>query len=97
MPAPARKRTTRSGRLGSRLDEPTRRLIERAAELEHRKVSDFCVSAIADAARRAIADHETLTLSDRDRDAFFATLVTPPAAHERLARAFKEHERRIAR
>lgn len=41
----------RAERLGFRLDEQTKELIERAAHLERRKVSDFCVTALADAAR----------------------------------------------
>jgi uncharacterized protein (DUF1778 family) len=86
----------RGERLGFRLDEETKALIERAAQLEHRKVTDFCVTALADAARRTIAEHETLRLSTRDRQVFFDTLVNPPAPSERLARALAEHSRRIA-
>jgi uncharacterized protein (DUF1778 family) len=50
-------------RLGFRLDEATKDLIERAAHLSRRKVSEFCVTALADTARRTIAEHETLVLS----------------------------------
>ena len=70
-----KERITRDDRLGFRLDEQTKALIERAAQLERRKVSDFCVSAISDAARRTIAQHETLLLSERDRTAFFQALL----------------------
>jgi uncharacterized protein (DUF1778 family) len=82
-------------RLGFRLDEQTKGLIERAAHLESRKVTDFCVAALTDAARRTIAAHETLVLSDLDRKVFFDTLMSPPQASERLVRALKEHKRRI--
>lgn len=83
-------------RLGFRLDEDTKGLIERAARLSRRKVSEFCVTALADTARRTIAEHETLTLSGRDRKAFFDALVNPPAPSERLRRALAEHKRRVA-
>jgi len=83
-------------RLGFRLDEETKDLIERAARLSRRKVSDFCVTALADIARRTIAEHETLVLSDRDRKAFFDALVNPPEPSERLIRALAEHKRRVA-
>ncbi len=83
-------------RLGFRLDEETKDLIERAAYLSRRKVSDFCVTALADTARRTIAEHETLALSDRDRAAFFDALINPPELSERLARALAEHKRRVA-
>jgi uncharacterized protein (DUF1778 family) len=59
-------RITRDDRLGFRLDEQTKRLIERAAQLDRRKVSDYCLTAITDAARRTIAEHETLTLEFGD-------------------------------
>ena len=91
-----KERIARVDRLGFRLDEQTKALIERAAQLERRKVSDFCVSAMADAARRTIAEHETLWLSERDRIAFFAALENPPEANERLVRAFADHAQRVA-
>jgi uncharacterized protein (DUF1778 family) len=83
-------------RLGFRLDEQAKDLIERAAHLSRRKVSDFCVTALTDAARRTIAEHETLVLSERDRKAFFDALVDPPEPGERLVRALKEHKHRVA-
>jgi uncharacterized protein (DUF1778 family) len=86
---------TRPDRLGFRLDEQTKGLIERAALLERRKVSEYCLTAIADAARRTIAEHETLVLSERDREAFFAALINPPALNDRLQRALTEHGRRV--
>ena len=91
----ARHRPPREERLGFRVDEPTKALIERAAQLERRKLTDFCMSALTEAARRTIAAHETLVLSDRDREVFFEALVHPPEPHERLRRAFAEHKRRI--
>ncbi len=90
-------RQLRDGRLGFRVDEATKALIERAAQLEHRKVTDFCVTTLADAARRTIAEHEMLILSERDRDVFFNALIDHPAPNERLSRAFADHKNRIAR
>ncbi len=53
------------------------------------------MTALTEAARKTIAEHETLVLSERDRAVFFDTLVNPPASNERLQRAFTEHKRRI--
>ena len=83
-------------RLELRLDEGTNDLIERAAHLSRRKVSEFCVTALTDTARRTIAEHETLILSDRDRAAFFDALVNPPEPSERVARALAGRKRRVA-
>ncbi len=93
---PKREHHLREARLGLRVDKPTKALIERAARLERRKLTDFCMTALTDAARRTIAEHETLVLSDRDRAVFFEALVNPPAPSERLQRAFVEHKRRVA-
>ena len=82
-------------RLGFRLDEETKDLIKRAAHLSRRKVSDFCVNALVDVARRTIAEHETLALSDRDRKAFFDALINQPEPSARLRRALVEHKGRV--
>lgn len=88
-------RWLRAGRLGFRVDAPTKALVERAAMLDRRKLTDYCITAIIEAARRTIAEHETLVLSARDRAVFFDALVKPPEPNERLRRAFSEHRRRI--
>lgn len=88
--------TARVERLGFRVDEHTKELIERAAHLERRKLTDYCLTALTEAARRTIAEHETLTLSELDRKAFFDALINPPEPAERLKRAMVEHKRRIA-
>jgi uncharacterized protein (DUF1778 family) len=83
-------------RLQFRVDEQTKDLIERAAHLSGRKVSDFCVTSLTETARRTIAEHETLVLSEGDREAFFDALVNPPKPSERLKRALAEHKGRVA-
>ena len=86
----------RAERLGFRVDQETKALIERAANFERRKVTEFCVTTLASAARRTIAEHETLVLSEEERRAFFDLLINPPQPSKRLARAFAEHKRRVA-
>lgn len=62
-----------------------------------RTLTGLCVTALTEAARRTIAEHETIALSERDRVVFFDTLANPPAPNERLQRAFEERERRVLR
>lgn len=97
MAATKQDRRLSEERLGFRVHEPTKALIERAAQLERRKLTDFCMTALTEAARRTIAEHETIMLSDRDRAVFFDTLVNPRDQNERLQRAFAEHQRRVVR
>jgi uncharacterized protein (DUF1778 family) len=86
---------SRVERLGFRLDMETKDLIERAAYLSRRKVSDFCVTALTETARRTISEHETLSLSDADREMFFEALIDPPKPSARLARAIAAHKQRV--
>lgn len=87
----------REERLGFRVDAATKALIERAAGLERRKLTDFCITVLTDAARRTIEEHDRLCLSEDDREAFFRALIDPPPANERLERAFAENRRRVIR
>ena len=87
---------TRAERLGFRVDDRTKALVERAARLERRNLTDYCLTALTEAAQRTIERHGTLALSERDRQAFFEALINPPEPNERLKRAFKEHRRRVA-
>jgi uncharacterized protein (DUF1778 family) len=95
--AAARKESrARESRLGFRVDVQTKRLVARAAELEQRSLTDFCLTALAEAARNIITRHEMLDLSERDRQIFFRTLINPPKPNARLKRAFKAVRERIA-
>jgi uncharacterized protein (DUF1778 family) len=87
------ERRARGARLGFRVDAETKRQLEHAAALERRSLTDFCLTALAQATRETITRHESLTLSERDREVFFAALIHPPQPHERLRRAFEAAER----
>jgi len=50
---------------------------------------------LADTARRIISEHETILLSENDRQVFFDTLINPPKPNERLIRALEQHKLRI--
>ena len=93
--AERRGRQRRDTRLGFRLDAETKSLLERAAELERRSVTDYCLAALVKATQETIARHESLNLSERDREAFFDVLMNPPEPNERLRRAFKAADEMI--
>jgi len=95
-PVSPEKRRNRGSRLGFRVDSQTKKLVERAAALERRSLTDFCLTALTQATHAAIARHETFLLSDRDREIFFDTLVHPPKPNARLRRAFRSARERIA-
>jgi len=92
----SKERRARAARLGIRVDGRTKEIVARAAELERRSLTDFCLTALTEAARRTIARHETLVLSERDRQIFFDALIHPPKPNARLRRAFKIERERLA-
>jgi uncharacterized protein (DUF1778 family) len=85
-------RRIRGTRLGFRLDTETKKQVEHAAALERRSLTDFCLSALAQATRETIMRHESLVLSERDREVFFDALVHAPKPNQRLRRAFRSAE-----
>jgi uncharacterized protein (DUF1778 family) len=91
------ERRTRSTRLGFRVDAETKGLVERAAALERRSLTDFCLTALTEATRETITRYESLVLSERDRAAFFDALIHAPKANARLRRAFRSAEERVLR
>lgn len=75
---------TRSERLEARVTTEQKILIEHAAALQGRTVTDFVLTSVQDAARRAIEDHQRLDLSVRDSQAFVEALLNPQPVNDRL-------------
>ena len=89
------ERRRRGTRLGFRVDTENKRLVEHAAALERRSLTDFCLTALTQATREAITRHESLAFSERDREVFFDALVRAPKPNARLRRAFRLAEERV--
>jgi uncharacterized protein (DUF1778 family) len=69
-------------------------LIERAASLQGRTVTDFVLTSVQDAARRAIEEHSQLTLSMRDSEAFVHALLNPEPVNDRLRDTVRRYRAR---
>ncbi len=74
----------RAERLEARVTAEQKSLIERAAALQGRTVTDFVLTSVQDAARRAIDEHHQLALSVRDSEAFVDALLNPQPVNDRL-------------
>lgn len=74
----------RAQRLETRVTAEQKLLIERAAALQGRTVTDFVLTSVQDAARRAIEAHQQLELYVRDSDAFVEALLNPKPVNDRL-------------
>ncbi len=87
---PARDRT-RAQRLEARVTAEQKTLIERAAALQGRTVTDFVLTSVQDAARRAIDEHRQLQLSVRDSQAFVEALLNPKPVNDRLRETVRRY------
>jgi len=74
----------RGERLETRLTADQKSLIERAAALQGRTVTDFVLASVQEAARRAIDEHQRIDLSVRDSEAFVEAFLNPQPVNERL-------------
>ncbi|MDE2361116.1 MAG: DUF1778 domain-containing protein [Hyphomicrobiales bacterium] len=79
---PAARR--RGERLEARVTAEQKALIEHAAALEGRSITDFVLASVQDAAKRAIAEHEVIQLSVRDSKAFVEALLNPREPGDRM-------------
>ena len=75
----------------ARITEDQKALIQRAAELEGRSVTDYVVSSVQDAARRTVEAHEVMMLSAAQSRAFVDALLDPPPVGERLRDSVRRH------
>ena len=84
----------RGERLETRVTADQKRLIEHAAALQGRSVTDFVLTSLQDAARRAIEEDQHLELSVRGSQAFVQALVEPQPINERLRDTIRRYRKR---
>lgn len=77
-----------TARLEARISTDLHAMLKRAAELQGRTMTDFVVSAVQDAAQRAIEQAEVIRLSLADQECFAQVLLAPPPPSPALKRAF---------
>lgn len=85
--------TTTTARLEARISLDLHSMLKRASELQGRTMTDFVVSAVQDAAQRAIEQAEIIRLSRADQESFAQALLTPPKPVAALDRAFSRRGR----
>lgn len=84
----------RGERLETRVTAEQKKLIERAAALQGRTVTDFVLTSVQDAARRAIEEHSQLALSVRDSEALVDALLNPKPVNDRLRETVRRYRER---
>ena len=81
--------TNDSSRINLRASPEAKAMIERATALMGTTVSAFMIQNAYEAAQKLVAEWETITLSDCDRDAFLAALENPPEPNAVLKRLMR--------
>jgi len=77
------------------MPESVHLLLQRAAALQGRTLSDFVVSSAREAAEEAIARHEIIQLSSLDQQRFADALLNPPPLAEAMLDAAADHDRLV--
>jgi uncharacterized protein (DUF1778 family) len=72
-------------------------LLSRAASYCGMSLTSFLVSIASDRAKEVVAEHETLTLTPRDWEAFLVALDSADRPRPRLAEAARRHQDRRGR
>ena len=70
--------TNESARINLRTSAEAKAMIERAARLMGTTVSSFMLQNAFEAARRIVSETDTLLLTQRDFEAFTASIENPP-------------------
>ena len=81
----------RDQRLEARIAPMQKQLIERAARMQGRTVTDFVVTALQEAARKAIEENSSWQLSVEQQRAFVEALMDPPAPNRKLRAARRRY------
>ena len=78
-------------RLEARVSPQVKELIQQAADLLGRSLTDFILDNLQDAAKRVILEHRIMELSVTDSKIFVESLLNPPEPKARLKRAARRY------
>jgi uncharacterized protein (DUF1778 family) len=87
--------TAKTERLEARVPVFLKRIIQRAADLQGRSITDFVIAALDKSARETVRDHEVMRLNAEDSMIFAKALIDPPKPNAALKRAFAAHSKRV--
>lgn len=80
-------------RLEARLSHTQKELLQHAANLLGRSLTDFILTVSQEAANKVIREHAIITLSVKESESFVSTLLNPPKPNAALKKAFKRYKK----
>jgi len=86
---------SRGARLEARISIEQKTMLQQAAALSGRTLSEFVVASAQEAASRIIQEHESVRLSRAEQIAFVSALLNPPAPNARLRKAAAAYRKQM--
>ncbi|KAB2872800.1 MAG: DUF1778 domain-containing protein [Burkholderiaceae bacterium] len=86
---------TRAARLEARMTTDQKALLQRAAALSGRTLSEFVLASAQEAAAKIVQEHETIRLSRSEQVAFVTALLQPGAPNARLRKAAAKYRQQM--
>jgi uncharacterized protein (DUF1778 family) len=83
----------KGSRLEARISAEDKEFLKRAADLQGCSLTEFVVRSAQDAARKAVKEHQIMSLTTRDTEAFAKALLKPPAPSKKLKRAAERYKK----
>ena len=88
--------TAKTERLEARVPVFLKRIIQRAADLQGRTITDFVIASLDRSARETVREHEVMKLNAEDSLRLAKALINPPAPNAALKRAMALHKKTVA-
>ena len=85
----------RGARLEARISVEQKTVLQQAAALSGRTLSEFVVASAQEAASRVIQEHETIRLGRTEQIAFVSALLNPPPPNARLRKAAAAYRKQM--
>ena len=86
---------SRGARLEARISVEQKAVLQRAAALSGRTLSEFVVASAQEAAGRVIQEHDTIRLSRTEQIAFVSALLNPRPPNARLRKAAATYRKQM--
>ena len=86
---------TRAARLEARMTTAQKALLQQAAALSGRTLSEFVLASAQEAAAKVIQEYETIRLSRNEQVAFVTALLKPRAPSARLRKAAEKYRQQM--
>ncbi len=86
---------TRAARMEARMTTAQKALLQHAAALSDRTLSEFVLASAQEAAAKVIQEHETIRLSRGEQVAFVTALLKPRTPNARLRKAAEKYRQQM--